>query len=135
MNRRLKRERGDSMTKKIMVVDDDPDILVSIRDIFEHEGYEVFAVDSGGDCIEELEKGFKGVILIDLMMPFMDGWDTLRQIIKGGLTEDVTISIITAKGTPDHKEMKGLEPYVHDYISKPFNVKKLVSNVAKIYGL
>ena len=135
MNRRLKRERGDSMTKKIMVVDDDPDILVSIRDIFEHEGYEVFAVDSGGDCIEELEKGFKGVILIDLMMPFMDGWDTLRQIIKRRLTEDVTISIITAKGTPDHEEMKGLEPYVYDYISKPFNVKKLVSNVAKIYGL
>jgi len=70
------------MNRKIMIVDDDPDVLVSMRDIFEHEGYEVFIVDDGKDCIEELERGFKGIVLIDLMMPFMDGWDTVREIIN-----------------------------------------------------
>jgi DNA-binding response OmpR family regulator len=117
------------MDKKLMVVDDDPDILICMRTIFEKEGYEVLTVDSGKDCIKELERGFRGVILLDIMMPFMDGWDTLAEIIKKGLTKDITLSIITAKGTPDHEKMKGLETYIHDYITKPFDAKKLVSNV------
>jgi len=117
------------MEKKIMVVDDDPDILITLRNIFEREGYEVFAVDSGMDCIRELERGFKGVVLMDIMMPFMDGWDTIREIVNRGFTKGVTISIVTAKGTHDHEKMKGLESYVHDYIAKPFDVKALISNV------
>jgi len=117
------------MEKKLMIVDDDPDILITLRSIFEREGFEVFTVDTGMDCIKELERGFKGVILMDIMMPFMDGWDTIREIIKKGFTEDVVISILTAKGTPDHEKMRGLESYIYDYIAKPFNVRDLVSNV------
>jgi CheY-like chemotaxis protein len=77
--------RDDDIRKKIMIVDDDPDILVSIRKIFEREVYEVFTVDSGMDCIKELERGFKGVVLMDIMMPFMDGWDIIDEINKRGL--------------------------------------------------
>jgi len=117
------------MGKKLMIVDDDPDILITIRKIFEQEGYEVFTVDSGKDCLKELERGFKGVILMDIMMPFMDGWETIRRIIDKGFTQDVTIYIVTAKGTPHHNKMKGLETYIHDYIPKPFEIRELVSNV------
>ncbi len=118
------------MKKKLMIVDDDPDILITIRRIFEKEGYEVFTVDSGMDCIDELEKGFNGIILMDIMMPFMDGWDTIKTIIEKGLNNKVVISIITAKGSKERKKMKGLEPYIKDYISKPFEVKDLISNVS-----
>ncbi len=117
------------MKKKLMVVDDDPDILITIRKIFENAGYEVLTVDSGSDCIDELKRGFKGVILMDIMMPFMDGWDTIREIIKKGFADDVAISIVTAKGNPDHEKMKGLEAYVHDYIAKPFDIRDLIANV------
>ena len=117
------------MEKKLMIVDDDPDILITLRSIFEREGFEVYTVDSGMDCIKELERGFKGVILMDIMMPFMDGWDTIKEIIKKGFIEDVVIAILTARGTPDHEKMKGLESYVYDYIAKPFNVSELISNV------
>ena len=117
------------MNKKIMVVDDDPDILICMRTIFEKEGYEVLTVDSGKDCIKELERGFKGVILLDIMMPFMDGWDTINEIMRRGLSNDIVISILTAKGTPDHEKMRGLESYVYDYITKPFDVRSLVTNV------
>jgi DNA-binding response OmpR family regulator len=123
------------MDKRIMIVDDDPDILITIRRVFENEGYEVFTVDSGKDCIGELERGFKGVILIDLMMPGMDGWDTIVEIIKRGFEKDVIISILTAKGTPDHEKMKGLESYIHDYITKPFDLKKLISNVKQMIAV
>lgn len=117
------------MEKKIMIVDDDSDILISLRKIFEDQGYEVFTVDSGGDCIKELEQGFKGIILMDIMMPFMDGWDTIQEITKRGLTKDIVISILTAKGTPDHEKMRGFESLIYDYITKPFDVKVLISNV------
>jgi len=118
-----------------MIVDDDPDILITIRKIFEHEGFEVFTVDSGKDCIGELERGFKGVILMDLMMPGMDGWDTLVEIKKRGFEKDVIISILTAKGTPDHEKMKGLESNIYDYITKPFDVKKLISDVKQMIAM
>jgi DNA-binding response OmpR family regulator len=120
------------MNKKLMIVDDDPDILITIRNIFEKEGYEVFTVDSGKDCISELEKGFNGIILMDIMMPFMDGWDTIEEIVKKGYAENVKISIVTAKGTKDPDKIKGLEPYIQDYITKPFNVLDLISNVQEM---
>ena len=120
------------MNKRIMVVDDDPDILIAIRKIFENEGYEVFTVDDGMDCLKELERGFRGIILMDVMMPFMDGWDTITEIIKRGFTKGVVISILTSRGTPDHEKMRRLESYIHDYITKPFDVKKLILDVRKM---
>ncbi len=123
------------MDKRIMVVDDDPDILITIRKIFENEGYEVFTVDSGIDCINELERGFNGIILMDIMMPFMDGWDTIMEIMKRGFDKDVIISILTARGTPDHEKIKGLESYIYDYITKPFDTKKLISNVKQMVAM
>ena len=117
------------MEKRIMVVDDDPDILISIRKIFEKEGYEVFTVDSGMDCLKEMERGFKGIVLIDIMMPFMDGWDTIEEITKRGFTNNVVISILTARGTPDHNKIRGLESYIFDYITKPFDINELITKV------
>ena len=132
----MKVEIGDKkMDKRIMVVDDDPDILITIRKIFEKEGYEVFTVDSGIDCIKELERGFKGIILMDIMMPFMDGWDTIEEITKRGLLKDIIISILTARGTPDHEKMRGLESYIYDYITKPFDVKKLIFDVKQMIAM
>jgi DNA-binding response OmpR family regulator len=119
------------MEKKIMVVDDDPDILITIRKIFEREGFEVYTVDSGIDCIKELEGGFKGVILMDIMMPFMDGWDTIDEIMKKGFEKNVIIYILTAKGFIDQDKIKGLESFVYDYITKPFDIKELISNVCQ----
>jgi len=125
----LRTRKEYNMGKKLMIVDDDPDILIAIRRIFEREGFEVLTVDSGKDCLYELEKGFKGVILMDIMMPFMDGWDTIKEIVEKGFAPKVTISIVTAIGTPKHEKINGLENYIHDYIAKPFDVKQLISNV------
>jgi len=117
------------MDKKIMIVDDDSDILVTLRTLFERQQFEVLTVDSGSDCIKELEQGFKGIVLIDLMMPFMDGWDTIKEIIKRGLNKDILVSIITAKGYSSSEKMKGLESYIYDYIPKPFDLEKLIVEI------
>ena len=116
------------MKKKVMVVDDDPSILIALRELLEQEGFEVFIVDSGKECIGELEKGFKGVILMDIMMPNMDGWDTIKEIVDLGYVEGNIIVMLTAKDVPDQK-MEGLKEYVIDYITKPFDSDELIDNV------
>jgi DNA-binding response OmpR family regulator len=115
--------------KKIMIVDDDPDLLVFLRTLFEQHSFEVLVVDSGMDCLEELRRGFKGVILMDLMMPFMDGWTTIQEIIKQGFEKNIALSIITAMGSADPEKMKELEPFIHSYIQKPFDLVTLVRDV------
>ena len=119
------------MKKRIMIVDDDPDILISIRKIFEKEGYEVFTVDSGKDCIHEVENGFKGPILMDIMMPFMDGWDTIEELTKRGLSKNIIVSILTAKDIPD-PDINELKEYIKDYIIKPFEPQEL-STIVRNY--
>lgn len=119
------------MNKKIMVVDDEPDILTSLKTVFENHKYEVITVNSGFECIKELEKGFKGIILMDIMMPDMDGWDTIREIVKRELIKDVAIEIITGKGTKNHQNMSELGSYVYDYLAKPLDINELISSVEK----
>jgi DNA-binding response OmpR family regulator len=125
---------GRHMNKKIMIVDDEEDILKALRVLFEHECYEVITVDSGKQCLKELEKGFTGVILMDIMMPQMDGWDTIQTIVDRGLTDHVAIAIITGKGTTDHEKLLGLESYIKDYIVKPVERDKLIMSVERCFS-
>ncbi len=120
------------MKKDILVVDDDTDVLHSVKDVFEFQGYNVKTVTNGSDCIKEIENGFSGIVLLDLMMPVMDGWDTIKKIVKKGLNKKVEILIITAVGTTEHDKMYGIESYINDYIVKPFNIDDLVKSVEKI---
>ena len=120
------------MKRNIMVVDDDDDTLNSLKNIFEHKGHDVVTVSDGIACIEKLENGFKGIILMDLMMPKMDGWDTIREIVRRGLEKNVDILVITAIGTFQHEKMKGLETYIQDYVAKPFDVDKIVKTIELI---
>lgn len=119
------------MNKKIMIVDDEPDVLKSLKTILERQNYEVITVENGFECLSEVEKGFKGVILMDIMMPEMDGWETIRELIDRGLMNGLSIEIITAKGTPDRDKMKGLESYIEDYLAKPIDIEELISSIKK----
>ena len=119
------------MEKKVMIVDDEPDILESLRMVLEHECYDVITVDSGSKCLKEIEKGFEGIVLMDLMMPGMDGWDTIREIVERGLIKKVAINIITGKGTKNHQIMSVLGSYIYDYLSKPLDIKELIESIEK----
>ena len=122
------------MTHKLMIVDDDPSILIAIRELFEPEGFDVFAVSNGRDCIAELKKGFRGVILMDIMMPHMDGWDTVQAIVDQGLHKGNVISMFTAKDMPDEK-MDSLKDYIVDYLTKPFEPEELVDTIKKYFTM
>ena len=91
----------------------------------------MITVENGVECLKEIEKGFKGVVLMDLMMPVMDGWETIHEIVRRGFTKDVAISIITGKGTKDYQEMSILGSYIFDYLAKPLDVNQLISSVER----
>jgi CheY-like chemotaxis protein len=117
------------MVKKVMIVDDEPDVLISLKTVFERQNYEVITVSNGAECLDEIEKGFRGVILMDLMMPVMDGWTTINEIVKRGYTKDVCVSVITGKGTKDYQKMGMLGTFIFDYLPKPLDVNQLISSV------
>ena len=119
------------MNKRIMIVDDEPDILFSLKTVFEKRNYDVVTVSNGIECIKEIEKGFKGIVLMDLMMPIMDGWDAISEIVKKGYIGDVEIAIITGKGTKDFQKISILGSYVIDYLAKPLDINRLISSVEK----
>ena len=119
------------MNKRIMIVDDEQDILFSLRTILEKQKYDVITVSNGIDCLKEIEKGFKGIILMDLMMPNMDGWETISEIVKKGYIDNVAIAIITGNGTKDFQKISQLGSYVIDYLAKPLDINKLISSVER----
>ena len=86
------------MKTKIMVVDDEPDVQDSLKLILEKHDYEVTTVSSGKECLEKIENGFKGIVLMDIMMPEMTGWDTIKEIVERNYAKDVEIEIISALG-------------------------------------
>ena len=117
------------MNKRVMIVDDELDVLSSLRTVFEHQDYDVVTVTNGFECLNEIEKGYTGIILLDLMMPKMDGWETITEIVKRGLMKNVAIAIITGKGTKDSEKMSTLGPYIFDYLPKPLDINQLLSSV------
>jgi len=102
-----------------MVVDDNEFIRAAVEFICQHEGLELASAASGAECLHHLESGFRGVILMDVMMPTMSGWDTIREIVGRGLYAGNLIVMLTGMGEPDSR-MDGLQEYVTDYLTKPF---------------
>lgn len=119
------------MSNDIMIVDDDPDVCESLKMALESQQYQVITVNSGAECLKKLEQGFKGIILLDLMMPKLDGWDTIKEIKNQGFIKNVAIEIISALGVRENQRMGLLEPYVYDYINKPIDIRELISSVKK----
>lgn len=112
-----------------MIVDDEPDLLISLKIIPEKQNYDVITVSNGLECLKEIEKGFTGVILMDIRMPKMDGLKTIDQIVKRGYAKDIIIELITGKGTKDYQKLSKLGLYLYDYLTKPINLKEVIASV------
>jgi len=113
------------MNNRVMVVDDEPHIRSGVAELLESEGFEVSIASSGRECLETLKNGFRGLILLDVMMPEMDGWGTIQEMINAELVEGNIICLLTALDTPT-QAMEGLKEYVADYLTKPFDPQQLL---------
>jgi len=119
--------------KNVLIVDDDAGVTLSVARVLRRHGCEVREARSGEACLAALREGYRGVVLMDIMMPQMTGWETIRQILAEGLDRQVIICMLTARATPGD-EAVGLESVVFDYLPKPFEseaLRRLVDNAAE----
>ena len=122
---------SQNQTKKIMIVDDDPDILNSLQILFKMRDFEVVTADNGRKCLQELAKGFKGIIILDIIMPVMNGIATIKNMIIEGFTEGNTIIVLTAKNFQG-EDFDEIYHHIYEYVQKPFDINKLITTVEKI---
>ena len=113
------------MNEKVMVVDDDPSIRKTVELILGARGHPLKLVASGAGCLEELREGFRGLVLMDIMMPEMDGWDTITAMVDQGLYEGNVVCMLTAVSDPGPR-LVPLTEYVLDYVRKPFTAEDLI---------
>jgi two-component system KDP operon response regulator KdpE len=114
--------------RRILVVDDEPRMIHFIRLNLEHDGFEVYEAPSGSLALEQLRDQMPDLILLDIMMPDLDGFETLRLIRD---LSSVPVIMLTAKGEEEDK-VRGLELGADDYITKPFSPRELVSRVRAV---
>ncbi len=113
---------------KIMIVDDDANISELIRLYLDKEGFATVCAPNGKIALEKFKNEVPALIILDIMMPEMDGWQVCREIRK---TSDVPIIMLTAKGETFDKVL-GLELGADDYMVKPFDTKELVARVKAV---
>lgn len=111
-----------------MLVDDEEGIRETVSIILQHAGYSILQAHSGEECLRLLHEGFRGLLLMDVTMPGLDGWDTIRTMANENLLEGNLICMLTAMREPGVKA-QGLEEHVIDYLPKPFAVQTLLKVV------
>ncbi|MFC2115722.1 response regulator transcription factor [Bacteroidota bacterium] len=113
---------------KILIVDDEPDILEFISYNLEKEGFYVYQASTGREGIESARKHRPDLILLDVMLPDIDGIETCEEIRKIHYLSRTTIAFLTARGE-DYSQIAGFEAGGDDYITKPIKLKVLISRI------
>lgn len=118
------------MTKPqtILVVDDEPDALEIVKEGMEFRGYTVVTATNGLDALKIIEEEHPDLIILDVMMPRMDGFETCRVLKAGYQTNQIPVLLLTARGEIEDK-VEGLAVGADDYLSKPFDMRELAARV------
>lgn len=121
-------ERVDA---RILVVEDEPDLRTLLRRQLERDGYRVALAEDGVDALEKAWSEPIDLVILDLMLPHLDGTEVCRRLKRDERTSSLPIVMLTAKQEPDDR-IKGLELGADDYVTKPFNLRELLLRVAAV---
>jgi DNA-binding response OmpR family regulator len=114
---------------RVLIVDDEPDVLLLLRIELEAEGYETLLAADGETAMRRIAEERPGVVLLDVMMPVVDGWGVLRRLSDTGATTRVIV--LSAKAN-DSDVVRALELGAHEYVTKPFDAAALLLTVAHV---
>jgi len=117
--------------KKILIVDDEPNIVMALEYTFKKNNFTVFIARDGQEALDILKTEIPDVIILDIMMPNVDGYATLEQIKKEERLANCKVIFLTAKNKESDIE-KGISLGANLYVTKPFSVKKLVEQVNEL---
>lgn len=121
------------MPKRILVVDDDEMVLMALNELLKPEGYEVDAVASGAEALKHLEKHAYDLLMLDIIMPEMNGFELCRKIRQKEALQETPIVFLTAKSREEDRE-EGIEAGANLFLSKPISPDKLLEIVADTLG-
>ena len=121
------------MNKKILIVDDEPNIVMTLEYAFKKQNFEVFIARDGGEALQIIETSLPDVVLLDIMMPKVDGYQTLKRIKENALLKNTKVVFLTAKNKASDIE-KGKNLGADKYLTKPFSIKKIVSEINELFN-
>ena len=119
------------MGNKILIVEDEPNIVVPLQFIMKENGYDVTVAFSGEEAVDAIEKSKPDLILLDIMLPGMDGFELCQMIRQKPGWEDISIIFLTALGR-EADMAKGMALDADAYITKPFSNKHVVEKVGEL---
>jgi diguanylate cyclase (GGDEF)-like protein len=119
------------MSERVLVADDDPDILTVVKVNLDLDGFEVDTAIDGEDALQKATSNPPDVIVLDIMMPRMDGLTALHRLRSQAATASIPIILLTARGLPEDR-VRGLELGADDYITKPFDITELAARVRAV---
>ncbi len=119
----------------ILCIEDEPEMIDLIRLILGRRGFEVEGASGGEEGLEKIHNAPPDLVLLDLMMPDMDGWEVYQQMKAEETTKDIPVIVVTAKAQSIDKVLGLHIAKVDDYISKPFSPQELLSSVEKVLGV
>jgi two-component system, OmpR family, response regulator VicR len=122
----------DRPKKSILCVEDEPEMVDLIRLILSRKGFEVIGAGTGLEGLGQIRKKIPDLVLLDLMMPDMDGWEVYQQIKADEKTRDIPVIVVTAKAQSIDKVLGLHIAKVDDYIAKPFSPQELLASVEKV---
>jgi two-component system response regulator VicR len=125
---------NDTETKHILCIEDEPEMIDLIRLILGRRGFEVIGAAGGKDGLEKVRQQPPDLILLDLMMPDMDGWEVYQQIKADEKIKNIPVIVVTAKAQSIDKVLGLHIAKVDDYIAKPFSPQELLNSVDKVFG-
>lgn len=117
--------------KKILIVDDEPNIVMSLEYTFKKNNFKVYIARDGQEALEIVKTEFPDVIILDVMMPLVDGYATIEQIRANEKLKNCKVIFLSAKNKESDIE-KGLSLGANLYMTKPFSIKKLVEQVNEL---
>src|SRR5262249_60082817 len=119
------------MPEKILVVDDMPVNVKLLADLLTVKGYAVVTASGGAEALEKIDKEQPGLVLLDVMMPGMSGYDVCRKIRQNTATAMLPVIMVTALD-PTQERVKGIEAGADDFLSKPINQPELLARVKSL---
>ena len=118
--------------KRLVYVEDEREMIDLVRLILGRRGFEVIGANGGRDGLETIRRELPDLVLLDLMMPDMDGWDVYQQMKGDEATRNIPVVVVTAKAQSIDKVLGLHIAKVDDYISKPFSPQELTESVEKV---
>jgi DNA-binding response OmpR family regulator len=118
--------------KQVVYIEDRQEMIDLVRLILHRKGFEIIGATTSREGLELIHQHMPDLILLDLMMPDMDGWEVFQRIRAGETTQNIPVIVITAKAQPIDKVLGLHIAKVDDYISKPFNPQELIESIEKV---